>query len=66
MMTSEELLTAAMWMMIAGGAVGVAGLVSMLGADSRGRGDLSTPMAVVGFGLFFLGAFIDHRWSTFW
>ncbi len=66
MTTSEELLTAALWMMIMGGAVGVIGLVSVLCSDSGGRGDLSKPLTLMGFGLFFLGVFFDYQWGTYW
>ena len=66
MTTSEELLTAAMWMMIIGGMVGVIGLVTILRSDGLDRGDLSKPLTIVGFGLFFLGAFLNYRWGTYW
>jgi hypothetical protein len=66
MTTSAELATVAMWMMIIGGMVGVIGLVTILKSDRLDRGDLSTPLTIVGFGLFFLGVFLDYRWGTFW
>jgi hypothetical protein len=66
MTTSEELLMAAMWMMIIGGVVGVIGLVSIFSSDGQSRGDLSKPLMLVGFGLFSLGAFVDYQWGSYW
>ena len=67
MINSEELATAAMWMMIIGGMVGVTGLVTIIQtADGMDRGDLAKPMTIIGFGLFLLGVFLDYRWGTYW
>lgn len=66
MTNSEELATVALWMMIIGGLVGLGGLATILLSDGLDRGDLSKPMTIVGFGLLFLGMFLNHRWGTYW
>jgi hypothetical protein len=66
MTTSEEILTAALWMMIIGGMVGLVGLGAIFKSDGLDRGDLSKPLTIVGFGIFFLGAFFDYRLGTYW
>ena len=66
MTTSEELATVALWMMIIGGLVGVVGLSTILLSNALDRGDLSKPLTIVGFGLFLLGMFLNHRWGSYW
>lgn len=66
MTSSEELATVAMWMMIIGGLVGVIGISTILLSDGMDRGDLSKPMTIIGFGLLFLGMFLNSRWGSYW
>ena len=67
MTPSEGMESVVMWMMIAGGMVGVFGLVTVIrSANSLNRGDLSKPLIIVGFGLFLLGGFLQYQWGTYW
>ena len=67
MTTSEELATVALWMMIIGGGVGLFGLLSVIQSQhGASRGDLAKPLTIVGFAIFFLGAFLKYRWGTYW
>ena len=67
MTTSQELVTAAMWMMIIGCAVGLFGLWAILYSTMDvNRGDMAKPLTIVGLGMFLLGVFLKYRWGTYW
>ena len=67
MTTSQELATAAMWMMIIGGAVGLFGLWAILYSTMDvNRGDLAKPLTIVGTCLCLVVGVLKYQWGTYW
>lgn len=67
MANSQDIASAAVWLMAGGGILTVFGLgAAWLARYADDRGGLSKPLAMVGVALFVVGYVIDQRWGTYW